>query len=397
MRARLGLEHGAAIDRPELEADVQAANTYPFRQVHVTLRNGKAADARDVDLDVTAKRPWEVYAGIKYATITPGPLRRYYFGGSAGSLLGRDSVLTWLWTGSQDAVLRANSHPKLRDLIVTYSLPVTRRGQVEAAFNDTILGFTYLGTQYLIRDVSGSMGYRWVLRRRPAGVEADLRVGVEAKHERTLTLSGVPSDMGAEAYQLFAGYHRAGEASDRSSDFDLALRISPGNVDQGNSNSHQLLYSGRPGSYAHYAYASLTYDHAMRLGQQWAWHAQVIAQAANGAVPYSEQPPVGGMGLVRGYTIFDGSFDSVAIVRNELGQAPSVGGLRPRAYAFFDYGVGRDISAQTTAGMASWGLGGKITVAPKTTLTVEGVETLRNGPQTRSGVRVLNLHLVHRL
>ena len=387
IRRRLKLRSGQAVDGARFNQGIADLNRYPFRTVEATFgpNSGKTSD---LDILIRNRKPWEAYLGFKYGGSRDLTFRRYYLGGSIGNLLGADSILSFQATGSPDVALHGAAHPRFKETVTTYSLPVGRGGQIEASLDIGELNFSISPQSYRFVDIMAQVGLRRDLRPNPAsGVTSDIRYGIEAKNELELILTNslVTTRRASEVYQVYLGYHRTSLRKEHHDDLDLVLHLSPGNLDPGNSHRQALIYSeGRQRSQT-YAYLGFAYDRVQPLSRRFTWHSQVAGQVASGPIPFSEQAGLGGLGLVRGYYFIDGTYDSTLVLRNELTLGRAVRPQAVKPYAFFDYGSGRDIGLNRTDMLTSTGIGARVSLGRQASLRVEAVKALRAGLFTAKG------------
>ncbi len=389
---RLGLTPGAVVQGRELARDLSSLNRYPFRQVSAQFTPARTGEAYDLTLNVTQQKPWQVYAGFKYSGSDVRSWRRYYAGGAVGNVFGRDSVLAFQSTASPDLVLHGAPHPNVVDSFVTYTLPVTRHGLIEASVEGDEINFVGGGETFRLQDMLGGLGYRLDLTAADGG-QRDIRGGVEARHERTILINdGSVTQSAIEVYQLYAGYHLAGDRAGVHDDIDVVVHGSWGGINGGSSGRQAVVYSDGREKTSRYAYGLVTYEGDGKLGTRFTWHSQVMAQMASAALPYTEQLPVGGLAYVRGYKLYDGSFDHALIVRQEVGLAHAAG--KPGAYMFVDAGEGRDIGLKRSMRLGSVGAGVKLPLKGESQITVFGVHTLGTGDVTQAGTDELEANLV---
>lgn len=379
VQSRLVLQPGQPVDSRRFAYDLAGLNRYPYRETAAVFTPRQGSDVADLDLIVTNHKPWEAYAGFKYGGSDHFTFRRYFAGATVGNLLGHDSLLSAQLTGSPDVALHGTPHPKFKEGVVSYSLPVARHAQFEASLDISELNFHFAPSVYRIIDTMAQAGMRLDIPARP-GVSQDIRFGIEAKNELEIIFTdGVQGTrMAAEVLQAYAGYHRAWTSGHVQDDLDIVAHLSPGNLDPGNTSRHAAIYSeGRQKSQT-YAYVGLTYDRTQVLTKALSWHSQVIGQVATGPVPFSEQPGLGGLSNVRGYYFIDGSYDTSLVVRNEL-----VLRRGPKPYLFYDCGAGRDYGLHHSDVIASAGVGANFKIGKAATFHIEALRTLRAGQFTR--------------
>ena len=393
IQRRLGVTAGQTIDATRFADDLASLSRYPYRETQAVFTPRAGSAVADLDLVIKNHKPWGANFGFKYGGSKDLTYRRYFAGLSVGNLVGHDSLLAVQLTGSPDVALHEDPHPKFKEGVVTYSLPVARRTRFEASLDISELNFHFAPSTYRIIDTMAQAGVRLDLGSRPGGVTRDLRYGLEAKNELELifTNSVLGTRMAAEVFQAYAGYHRARTTDTVQDDFDIVAHVSPGGLDPGNTNRHALVYSeGRQKSQT-YAYVGFAYDRTQILSKTLDWHSQISGQVATGPLPFSEQAGLGGLSQVRGYYFIDGSYDTAVVVRNEL-----IVKRGPRPYVFYDCGMGRDIGLHHSDVLASVGAGANFHVGNTATLRLEALRTLRPGQFTQKNTETLLGNLTFR-
>ena len=384
IRARIGLAAGDAIDARALTTDLDWINRYPFRQVQAAFTPGAALGVSNLRLAAQEGQPWQAYAGYGNDGSPSTGFDRYFVGGAIGNLLGADSVLSGQATGSRDA-LAGHKDPNYRSVALNYSLPVGRRGLIEASADLVDTYQTSDPFTVRLKASEGSLGYRTALDVDGDHGETDVRFGVEARHQTGSTyFSGLDVyDSSMDVYQVYAGLHHT--APD-TANWDLELHMSPGGIGHGNTSAQLYLYSQGRVAGATYAYLTGDYHRFVPLGQRLGWNLQVIGQFTPVALPRTEAAGLGGADLVRGYTLDDGAADAALIVRNELhvhGVTWGNGNADP--YLFADLGHGRDNFSRTNTDLASTGVGTNLRLMTHVALKVDAAVALAPDHQVRAG------------
>ncbi len=377
-------QSGAPINAPELNQDLTWLNRYPFHQVQAVFTPGKALGVSDLALVVNDVKPWQVYAGVNnYGSPATGTTR-FLVGGTIGNLLGRNSLLSYQATSSSE-IGKSNS-PYFSNAL-NYSLPVGKRGQIEASFDD-VRSYQTLDP-FAVRTVDTGLtaGYRFGLASSKDMGLTDVRLGVETRREKGKTyFNGVGVfDATMNIYQLYAGLHHTSPGQ-RNRGFDVAVHYSPGNVDTDNSSANLLSYSQGRVKSASYSYLTASYDGAWALSDTVLFKTAIMGQVASAPLPRTEQAGLGGAYLVRGYSLDDGAFDTAMVMRNELRIAPGAygtGSVNP--YLFLDLGQGRDQFTKANRGIASTGAGLNVQMTQHVSANLDVACALRNGLSTRTG------------
>lgn len=383
LRARILLQGGTPIDARELSQDLDSLNRYPFREVQAVFSPGAQLGVSNLALMVQNERPWQAYAGYGNDGSPSTSLGRYFLGGSIGGVLGRDSVLSTQVTASQDW-FAGRKDPDYQGAALNYVLPIGRRGQIEASADVVETHQSLAPFAVRMQAVQSGLGYRATVGDWFGGQAAsDVRFGVEAKRQVASTyFSGVDVyGVAMNVYQLYAGYHRTGRDALGVSNLDLTMRVSPGGLDAASSDARAVLFSQGRMKRADYGYLSLDYNHITPLRFDMALNTQLIGQYASNALPRTEQAGLGGKPLVRGYTLDDGAFDSVLILRNELHFPKSA--LSP--YLFVDAGQGRDNAARTTSALYSSGIGAQLRLTRHLMIDIDAARAFNESRDGQTG------------
>jgi hemolysin activation/secretion protein len=391
--ARLGLRAGQAVDPAALAFDLENLNRYPFRQVDVKV--GPAPGLSDVTVEVTPTRPWTAYWGVRYSGSPRLISRRLYAGGSVGGLLGRDSVVSVDVTESPDYLVRSRRHPRMADASVTYTLPVGRRGLIEAGIELTGMTFPAPPDTYWLVENDATLGYRYFLTGPATGRgQSDVRIGLDLRHERTIDYQNetVVFNAAADLNELYLGYHVSQSRPAWQNDIDLSLRLSPAVDMPGTRAAHYADYTGGRMISARYSYLTLAADETVGPATGAQWRTQVSAMLASGPIPYWDQLILGGQRNVRGYFLPDGSYDDAVIWRNEFrfGKGPFTA-IAP--FVLADIGYGRDAQTKDSETLASVGLGVSLKLSKAVTLVSDIAYTLSPGQRTAARTAVFEANL----
>ena len=400
LTSRVRLQSGEPVSSVALSEDLDWLNRYPFRQVAAVFTPGAEVGQTDLTLQTTNSKPWMVYAGYANSGSASTGWDRYFVGAEVGGLLVPDSFASFQATTSSNGafyrqrLFDSAPQPSYDSYAARFVLPTNPRGEIEASVdwvqsNEPSSPFNVVQTT-----LEGSLGYRFALSNLSPDLLGfgDARFGVEAKTQDSKTQYGNLAfyDASMQVYQLYAGWEKTEQDAFGHSDLDIEAHLSPGGVDGENSNAQMRLYSqGQVGS-ASYAYTDLNFSRTTQLIYNFSWTLQAIGQYSPRPLPRTEQVGLGGQGLVRGYSLDDGAYNSAIVARNEL-HAPSLVlqqdgqafSLAP--YAFVDAGVGRDQFTKQSVTAVSTGLGGDLQLTSRLALSLDGAYALKSAIYTRSG------------
>jgi hemolysin activation/secretion protein len=123
------------------------------------------------------------------------------------------------------------------------------------------------------------------------------------------------------------------------------LHISPGGLNANNTDQAMSTFTRGRVSNSDYQYLNVHLTQLSRLPKSWSVRNELIMQLSSNALPNTEQAGIGGEGLVRGYLLDDGAYDSIFVSRNEL-HLPTFNMFGDNSllmpYLFVDGGYGRN-------------------------------------------------------
>ena len=383
---------GQDIDAHVLDEDLTWLNHYPFRQVKAAFTPGTDLGVTDLTLDVSQEKPWQVYAGYDNNGSASTGQDRYLLGGSIGNVFGHDSVLSYQGTRSQ-----VSSKPAYTSDALAYVLPFGQHGQIEVNVDRVESVETVAPFSVDLQDIDASFGYRHALEHAGLSGLSDGRFGVEFKHEvgKTSFLGTQVFDADYDVYDLYVGVHHIETDALGSSELDIVTHLAPGNISHANSNAVAVAYSQGRLKNSAYLYTGVTLDRTTTITRSLELDTAFIGQIAGDPLPRSEQVGLGGASLVRGFTLDDGSFDSAAVLRNEVHfNALNAGAAHIQPFLFVDLGYGKDNYTKMSKTLSSAGAGAAVYVTRHANLNVSLAQTLATGAVTKRGKTVLNLSLV---
>lgn len=397
IESRVRLATGAPIAADQLSEDLAGLNRNPFRQVGAVFSPGDALGRSDLALPVTESRPWRVYGGYASSGSAASGRDRYLLGAQAAGLPRMpDALASYQFTGAADAF--SDPHPSYISHAVRLGLPFAPRRALELTYdhvetNQPVQAFV---SRQLIDEAS--LGYRaalsTVIPPSFAQLPGDFTLGVEARQAtRRVFFADVDvQNASIDVLQVFAGY--AGVFNDRlgASSLSFTLHVSPGGVDNRNTDAAFSAYTNGASKHAGYAYLNGEASRYMRLPFGLALSSEAVFQVGGDALPQTEQIAFGAPSLVRGYSLDDGAFDSALILRNTV-QGPSfrllparlgiADALQPRLFLDAGYGHARALHSDTAA--LSVGIGADYRLASAFHLSGDAACALHAAPFTRSG------------
>lgn len=403
--SRVRVSAGQAINADQLAQDLDWLDRYPYRHSEAQFAPGAATGLTDLALQTTTSKPWSAYLG--YAD-SGSPLTGTdrWFAGFQTSLPGlQDAVASYQYTGSgdavfdQDQVFHSAIDPSYESDAGRLVIPTLARQDIEASLdyvhtNQLVQAFVAQNTVF-----EASLAYRNALSNVWAALPGEAVLGVEAKHDNSRTLFGdVPvKTAGIDVFQATLGFSAQGNDASGHTSFDATAHISPGGVDGRNTEAALAAFSGGADTHARYAYIGGDLTRVTRLPPLFGVAGftlvdGLIGQVAAVRLPQTEQIGLGGVGLVRGYTLDDGAFDTALAWRNEL-RAPAfsvfhrTGRFADQAspYVFVDAGYGQVQGSPTHAHMASAGIGADYQFGRHLTVGADGAWAMQTAGRTPAG------------
>jgi len=363
---------GERIDARRLRQDLNWLDHYPFRRTNPVFSPGADPGTSDLTLNVVPRRPWQVFAGIFSSDAPTSGDVRVFGGVVAGDVLGRGSLV------SAQATASGFDDPRYWSVAARLIEPLGPRHELSALVAH-VRGRTALAPIATRADTTeAAVELRFAL---PPALLGDAHLGIEIGHQRVdARFGGLPLYRNrATTVVAVARYSVTMPITSGVLAIDVAVHASLGGFVR--ANTADRLFFGRPrGGSATYAY--LTADIAVErvLAGVLSWRGRMIVQASAAPLPALDQAGLGGTAYVRGYTLDDGGYDRVVIVRNAFGA--KAGRIAP--YAFADWGHGRDEAARRTATVESIGVGVGRTLGPLR-IVAEAAFPLLSGPCTAAG------------
>ena len=356
-------------------------------------------------LQTTATKPFSVQVGYSDSGSPLTGFDRYFAGATVALPFLHDAVASYQFTGSND-VLFSQDRPfnsAAEPLYLSHSgrvvIPTLPRQDVEASLSFVQSNEPVSSTQgdFTAHQVTEevSLGYRSALSNLLAFLPGEAVAGVEDRHETGGTLfAGEPVQRGTiDVFQAYVGF--TGQESDGlgRGAMDLTLHLSPGGVGGTNTDAAFTLASQGRSRSAEYGYVSGDLSRYTSLPWGLGYSLSVIGQYAPNPLPLTEQIGLGGVSLVRGYTLDDGVFDSALVARNEL-RAPSFPLLARLGegladvispFAFVDAGYGKNEYTHADSGPVGAGLGADYQFGRRLTASLAAAWATKSEGLTRAG------------
>ena len=371
---RVSLKPGDSIDKDALSDDLDWLNRYPFRQTEVVFAPSSEPGGTDLTLNETYQTPWSISAGYANSGSPNTGMERYFLVAQAHVPGVRDSLVSYQATVSGDAlfnggnVFSSASRPRYQSQALRLTAPTAPRQSFDLTVNyvRTNQPFQIFLAEGTI--VEATPSYRTALSNLVRDLRGEVVVGLELKRDLSrITFGGIQVNQARiDVYQLLLGYGWRGDDWFGRTSLEANLHISPGGINRHNTDVAFGSFSTGRFTDSSYTLLNGTASHSALLKgvtglPQLRFDNTLIWQYASTALPPTEQMGIGGVQLVRGYTLDDGAFDRGVILRNEVrAEALSLTGKGDLAspYLFVDagyVGTGRT-GARVKAGSVGAGL-----------------------------------------
>ena len=391
------LKPGDPIAIRRLAEDLDWLNRYPFRTLEPVFAPGAALGESDLTVKETRTKPWRIYAGYANSG-TPGTGEdRYFVGAMVGGVPSHEAVISVQVTGSSDLWMRGvrlfpEAHPAYESVAGYMSLPLAPRQSLELSADAVETNQTVEAFVVRQRTSEGRLGYRTALSNF-LPLAGDGEIGLEAKRQTRSTFFGGIDflDANAEVYQLYGAWSRDWVDRLGQSSIRVAAHVSPGGLTAASSDDLLTKFSNGRVLRARYNYVTLDFERTTVVRRGLSLSTSIKGQFAGRPIPDTEQFPLGGATLVRGYTLDDGAFDDGLVFRNTL-HIPLRGFIHSRVpsnvvgpFVFADVGYGRDEALQHNRWAYSAGFGAEIHFRTNAAATVSVSHPFTDGPASRAG------------
>jgi hemolysin activation/secretion protein len=395
-RDRIRLVPGQEIDARKLETDLDWANRNPFRQVEAVFGPGKDLGMTDATIQVTDRRPWQVFAGYANSGTLLTDRNRYYVGGTAASSGG--VVASYQLTGSEDFWIKddwpfaAPGEAKYLSQAGRLLTPLGLRSSLEVV-GDHVQTNERPNSLFLIKTqtTQASAIVRTALSDLLRPTFGDLLGGVELKSQlRTTIFDGIPVAEGnAEVAQLVVGWSGRWPDQFGTNNLDVRLKSNPGGIMSGNSSAAWNSFTNGRVTDVHSNFVTLEYGRVTPLPMSLSLKSEVSVLASSKPLPDTERIGLGGIQAVRGYVTEDGAVDQAVILRNSLyAPTPKLPAWIPGALAPFllaDVGWGRDLFSRRDSTLSSVGAGFDFAAGPNFNSKLLAARALTDGLQSAAG------------
>ena len=391
IRGGLRLGPGDPVYLPHLQEDLLWLNRTPFRNTEASFRPGEQTGQTDLLLETRQSRAFQGYVGAGNTGSESTGWNRVFAGVQAGGpLLGNGMAAYQLTISPEDIGNRADrgylSHA------LQGSLPITARSEADLTVNwvqthQSVDVFNIEGTV-----AEAAIGYRIALSDLMDAPlpPSDVRLGIEARRQVSVVdFDDIRVNSTAyNVYQAVVGYSVTSYGRRGASQFEAAFRVSPGGLDDANSNERmRSVTQGRMAS-ARYAYLNATLRSSRNLTGGDALSGLVRVQVTGDALPRTEQMGLGGQGGSRAYSYDDGASDRAAVVQAGYQFQPiglSARGPELRTSAFLDAAWGEGVPGEDNLTLVSVGVAAAADFLERLSLEATLGAALTDGPRTQAG------------
>ena len=366
-QGRIRLVPGQEIDARKLETDLDWANRNSFRQVEAVFGPGKDLGLTDVNIQVTDRKPWQVYAGYANSGTRLTDRNRYYVG--AGGVPSADIVASYQLTGSgnfwmDDGLFSRPDDAKYVSQAGRLLTPLGLRTSLELV-SDHVLTNERPNNLFRIKTQTSQASaiVRTALSDMLPSAVGDLLGGVELKHQlRTTIFDGTPVAEGsADVAQLVVGWNGRWSDNLGANTLDVRFKSNPGGILPGNNSLAWNAFTNGRVTDAQTNFVTLEFGRITPLTKGLSLKSDVTVLASSKPLPDTERIGLGGIHAVRGYVTEDGAVDQAVILRNSLYvPVPGLPAWVPGTLAPFllaDVGWGRDLFSRRDTTLSSVGAG----------------------------------------
>lgn len=404
---------GDRIAASALDEDLTWLNRYPYRSVNGVFSPGADLGLSTLTLEVTQRKPWQVFAGWSNTGTHSTGFDRYYAGFGAALLGMPESFLSYQVTGSPNfwtepsAVGSGADQPNYFSQAARIVVSTGPRQNLEVVPNYVATRQNALGSTFAFDSTTLEIPvyYRSAISNFIPGLYAgDLILGASAKSvERTSYFAGENfAAASADLFELTLGWSMTRSDAWGATSFDVRLLGNPGGVLGGNTAADWTGYSAGRVTDVKYVYGAGQISRLTRLSAGFTWVSEVSGTAAGQSLPDTEQLSLGGLYATRGYTLDDATVDTGVVWRNELRMPdfPLLSTLMDQRvtdtvspYAFFDVSWGRLYGyesalgkiADNDFGLAGVGLGVDYSLPRNFTASLVGGVALSDATYTKAG------------
>ena len=391
IRAGLRLGPGDPVYLPRLQEDLLWLNRTPFRNTEASFRPGGQRGETDLLLETRRSRSVQGYVGAGNTGSESTGWNRVFAGVQAGGPLLGNGMAAYQFTISPEDIGNQADRGYLSHALQG-SLPVTARSEADLTVNwvQTHQAVDVFNIEDTVAEAA--IGYRIALSDLMDAPlpPSDVRLGIEARRQVSVVdFDDIRVNSTAyNVYQAVVGYSVTNYGRRGASQFEAAFRVSPGGLDDANSDERmRLVTQGRMAS-ARYAYLNATLRSRRDLTGGDALSALVRVQVTGDALPRTEQMGLGGQGGSRAFSYDDGASDRAAVVQAEYQFQPiglSARGPELRTSAFLDAAWGEGAPGEDNLTLVSVGVVAAADFLERLSLEATLGAALTDGPRTQAG------------
>ena len=391
IRAGLRLGPGDPVYLPRLQEDMLWLNRTPFRNTEASFRPGGQRGETDLLLETRRSRSVQGYVGAGNTGSESTGWNRVFAGVQAGGPLLGNGMAAYQFTISPEDIGNQADRGYLSHALQG-SLPITARSEADLTVNwvqthQAVDVFNIEGTV-----AEAAIGYGIALSDLMDAPlpPSDVRLGIEARRQVSVVdFDDIRVNSTAyNVYQAVVGYSVTNYGRRGASQFEAAFRVSPGGLDDANSDERmRLVTQGRMAS-ARYAYLNATLRSRRDLTGGDALSGLVRVQVTGDALPRTEQMGLGGQGGSRAFSYDDGASDRAAVVQAEYQFQPiglSARGPELRTSAFLDAAWGEGAPGEDNLTLVSVGVVAAADFLERLSLEATLGAALTDGPRTQAG------------
>ena len=356
---------------------------------------GKDLGLTDVNIQVTERKPWQVYAGYANSGTLLTDRNRYYVGASGAP--SADVFASYQLTGSgnfwaDDGLFSRPDDAKYVSQAGRLLTPLGLRTSLEVV-GDHVQTNERPNNLFRIKTQTSQASaiVRTALSDLVPSTTGDLLGGVELKHQlRTTIFDGTPVAEGsADVAQLVVGWNGRWSDNLGTNTLDVRFKSNPGGILTGNNSLAWSAFTNGRVTDVRTNLVTLEYGRVTPLPKSLSLKSEVSVLASSKPLPDTERIGLGGIHAVRGYVTEDGAVDQAVILRNSLYVSmPSMPSWMPGTLAPFllaDVGWGRDLFSRRDSTLSSVGAGFDFAVGQNFNSKLLIARALADGLHTSAG------------
>tara|TARA_R110002096_G_scaffold16106_48_gene55319 strand:+ start:974 stop:2800 length:1827 start_codon:yes stop_codon:yes gene_type:complete len=316
LRRNISTEKGEVLRSSKLLNDLAWMNRSPYRRVDMVYAPGFRFGTTDIILRTNEVDPFNAYIGYENSGNELLGEHRLLAGATWAEAWGPDRTLSYQLTTDMDFD-SITSH----SLVYSMPLPWRHYATFLGAYVDSEADVDVDGTPLTISGESWQASTRYAMPIRfwaPDNWSHELEFGFDFKSSNNNLEFGGDEFFNATTHiaQLGMGYNVLQQDKTGATKFDLTGYLSPGGIDD--NNTDETFQQARAGSSSNYRYLTASIERSQRIGRQATARFRAQGQLSSDNLLASEQLGIGGPSTVRGYSTSIARGDEGILLSGEL-------------------------------------------------------------------------------